>query len=300
MDIVRLGLNGPKVSRIGLGTMMMGWRISYKDSLDMLAHAMDRGITFLDSSVSYARGNCHQILGRAIQSLGARSQVVLATKVGGISRDGDPTDFVGVSPGNILRQCELSLNQLKMDYIDLLQLHLADDTIPLEDQMGALESLRKKGHIRFYGVCNFSIKQLRGLIRIVTRDNYSGFVSHQFSYNLLEQNDRENILEQCESRGIGTIVWGPLASGLLTDNYSNRSTIVEGTRIDVGRERNDKLMLLKNPKTQEILRSMVQRRVASGATIQQQAVSWLYKNDRVTSILIGPSNIQQLQELIPD
>jgi aryl-alcohol dehydrogenase-like predicted oxidoreductase len=300
MDIVRLGLNGPMVSRIGLGTMMMGWRISYKNSLDMLALAMDRGINFLDSSVSYARGNCHQILGRSIQSLGARSQVVLASKVGGISREGDPSELVGVNSSNILRQCELSLKQLKTDYIDLLQLHLADDAIPLEDQMGALESLRKKGHIRFYGVCNYSIKQLRELVTIVTRDNYSGFVSHQFSYNLLEQSGRENILEQCESCGIGSIIWGPLASGLLTDNYSNRSTIALGTRIDVGRERNEKLMLLKNPKTQEILRSMARRRMISGATIQQQAVSWLSKNQKITSILIGPSNMQQLLELIPD
>ena len=298
MEYLTLGKNGPKVSRLGLGTMMMGWRMDLEESIEVLATARAHGITFLDSSVSYARGGCHTILGSALGALKARDDFILATKVGGRSSDQDPPEFTGLSEFNIFRQCNLSLSQLKVDYIDVLQLHVPSDDVPIEEQLWALEKLRSEGKIRYYGFCNYTLKQAASILNAATALGLNGLISHQLTYNLLDQAGKIDLLDQCKTSGLGSIIWGPLASGLLTDWYGDNFKLKEGSRISNGRERDDKQKLLSLPSSQLILESLKRESDECGLSIQNIAINWLLENPLVTTVLLGPSNNKQLVELL--
>jgi len=230
--------------------------------------------------------------------LNARQRIVLATKVGGRSGDGDPPGFIGVSAKNIIRQCELSLLQLKTDWIDLLQLHLPGEIVEIDEQLDALDRLRQKGVIRYYGVCNHSANQMDDLYAAEKRKDLSGLVSHQFSYNLLEQLGRKELFAQCTALQIGSIIWGPLSSGLLSDRYAINRNVVEQSRIGIGRERISKELLLQQQETQNLLCNLVDQSKREGISLQSQAIKWLLQNDTVDTILLGPSNLSQLLELL--
>ena len=299
MNYAKLGANGPTVSRLGLGTMMMGWRMNAAESIEVLAKANANGITLIDSSVSYARGACHTMLGQSLKTLGNRNSFVLATKVGGLSDDADPPEYVGVSGKNIKRQCDLSLLQLKTDHIDILQLHVPSDTIEIEEQLLALEKLKSEGKIKYYGICNHSLEQVNKIYVTSLALGLTGLISHQFSYNMLESCN-DDLLHQSSSIGLGAIAWGPLSSGILTDWYAENSRLKQDSRISNGRERSSKEALLALPSTQIILQELKQKSAQSGQPVQKLAIQWILDKSAISSVLLGPSTALQLDDLLSD
>lgn len=292
-----LGRSNLSVSRIGLGTMMIGWRAGQKVAEELLAVALDHGVNFLDSSISYSRGRCHQLIGSAIRSLNCRSKIILATKVGGVSSDADPSSIKRYSRSNILRQCELSLRQLQTDYIDLLQLHHPDSEVAVEESLSAMHTLVTSGMVRHIGVCNYSTLQFKDASRHSEFLNSSGIVSNQIQYNLLERACGDEMQTLARNEQFGLIAWGPLASGLLTDGYLGRSDLKPGGRIASGREKSGKLLELRNSYTQRVLHVLEAVAEKQHMTVQSVAISWLMANSNVSSVLLGPSTAAQFLEL---
>jgi len=293
----KLGNNGPNLSQIGLGTMMMGWRTNRSESKKILSAACDLGITFIDTSVSYSRGFSHEIIGKSLASLKIRDKFTLATKVGGVSDDTDPIHHRGYSKKNIIRQCELSLRQLKTERIDILQLHYPTSETSYAEMLEALSLLIYQGKIKNYGLSNYNKDELNALCQSAEINNFQLPISNQFECNLLNYKKSQSFFEACSFQRIGSITWGPLSSGLLSNWYIRSSSIKPGSRIDNSREKNISKKILHKVFTKKILLLLGQISKETGITVQVLAISWLIHRKPNNCILIGPSNLKQLIEL---
>ncbi len=284
--------------QVGLGTMMMGWRLGPKESEKVLSFAYEHGIVFIDTSVSYSRGLCHEIISKALTNLKLKNQFYVATKVGGISDDSDPPEHRGYSKKNIIRQCELSLSQLKLECIDLLQLHTPPDDSQHDDVIESLSILMTQGKIRDYGICNYNEIKLKEFLTYVRENNFPNPLTCQFEYNLLNSIEKAPIFKILDSTSIKSLTWGPLAGGLLTDWYLTNSILMPNSRLDISREREQKNTLLNKPSTRIILKKL--ETSCSNLKISAQVFSllWILKKNPNNLPLLGPSSVDQLFELI--
>ena len=277
--------------------MMMGWRTNHKQSQKLLSAACDFGITLLDTSVSYSRGLSHEIIGQSLANLKIKDKFIIATKVGGIASESDPDHYRGFFKKNIIRQCELSLRQLKTERIDILQLHFPSLEASNEDMLEALSLLTHQGKIKNYGLSNYNKSELDSFYQCAVQNNFELPVSNQFEFNLLNYKKSKFFFQACSFKQLGTITWGPLSSGLLSDWYANHSKIKPDSRIAKSRDKKSLEKILHNDSTREKLLLLRQLSKETGISTQVLAISWLIKSEPSNCILIGPSNIEQLFEL---
>ncbi len=285
---------------IGLGTMMMGWRLNSNDSEKIISLAYDNQILIIDTSVSYSRGYCHEIIGRALSNLKLRDKFFIATKVGGISNDSDQPQNKGYSKYNIIRQCELSLTQLNIECIDLLQLHNPTNDFGFQEIFEALNLLKTQGKIKNYGVCNYNIKNTKELLSYISENNFPEPLTTQFEYNLINFLEQSSLFKFLETTNLKTLSWGPLASGLLTDWYLNNTFLKPNSRIEVGRENNSKNIILKKTSTKNILNKISTYCFEFNISAQVFSLLWILKTKPNNSPLIGPSSINQLVQLVKE
>ncbi|PRX98663.1 aldo/keto reductase [Allonocardiopsis opalescens] len=218
MDVVRAEGSGTfslggelSVVRLGYGTMQLtgpgvwGEPDDPDEAVRVLRRAVELGVTFFDTADSYGPYVAERLLKRALHPYA--DEVVIATKAG-FTRPGPGDWRVNGRPDHLRRQVELSLGNLGLDRIDLLQLHRIDHRVPLADQLGALAELREQGKIRHVGLSEVSVDQLRAAERVVP------IVSVQNLYNVAERG-AEDVLAYCERHGIAFIPWFPLATGAL-------------------------------------------------------------------------------------
>ncbi|MBS3913054.1 MAG: aldo/keto reductase [Bacteroidetes bacterium] len=298
MNEIQLGKAGPFVSRLGLGTMMMGWRLAQAESEKVIASAHEQGISLIDTSISYARGGCHQIIGQSLRNLKLQDKFFIATKVGGIADDSDPPDHRGYSRRNIIRQCELSLTQLGVDCIDLLQLHFPTKEFEYQEMLEALILLRSQGKIKYFGVCNYTVDDMQSVLAYAKENAALKPLTNQFEYNLLNFQQQELLFSQLETAGIGSITWGPLASGLLRDWYAKNAVAQPGSRIDTSREKDQKIALLNEPSTQKILKALTQLSAETKLPAHAIAIIWQLKKNPANCTLLGPSSLAQFNDLL--
>ena len=283
---------------IGLGTMMMGWRIDSTDSEKIISMAYENGISLIDTSVSYSRGYCHEIIGNALRNLKLRNRFFIATKVGGVSNDSDTHENRGYSKRNIIRQCELSLSQLKIECIDLLQLHNPTNDFRFEEVLEALNLLKIHGKIHNYGICNYNELSTEQLLIQIRKNNLSEPLTSQFEYNLLNFREKDSMFEFLKSTNLKTLTWGPLSSGLLTDWYLDKSYLRPNSRLELGRENSSKQIVLNNASTQYVLKKISDYCLRFNIPAQIFALLWILKTKPDNSPLIGPSSIDQFIQLV--
>jgi len=285
---------------IGLGTMMMGWRLNEKESEKVIALAHESNVLFIDTSVSYARGYCHQIIAKSIRNLNLMNRFFIATKVGGISNDNDTSERIGYSRSNIIRQCELSLSQLNIECIDLLQLHNPSNVHGYDEILDAIILLKAQGKIKNYGICNYGIEETNKLLTYATDNNLPLPITNQFEYNLLNASHQESMFNFLENKNIRSLTWGPLASGLLTNWYVNNIELKPNGRIQIGREKESKYKLLNAPSTQKVLRKISDISQKHDMSAQILSLLWLLKKKPNNQMLVGPSSINQFTQIIKE
>lgn len=205
-----------KVNRLGFGTLHLtgkgGWGElkNHFEALEVLHRALDLGINLIDTADSYGPEIAEKLVAEALSPY--PSDLVIATK-GGFRRPGAEEWVIYGHPEYLRQACEQSLQRLKLDRIDLYQLHRIDPDVPLEDQIGTLVELQKEGKIRHIGVSNVTLEELKKashLAKIATVQN---------KYNLIERTS-EDVLKYCEQKEIGFIPWFPLATGQLANEVS--------------------------------------------------------------------------------
>jgi aryl-alcohol dehydrogenase-like predicted oxidoreductase len=272
MQYVHLGRSGVKVSRLCLGTMNFGPETSEADSFAIMDRALDLGINFFDTADVYGwkvgEGWTEQIVGRWLSQGGRREKVVLATKVFG--RMGNWPNQSRLSALHIRRACEDSLRRLGTDYIDLYQMHHIDRESPWEEIWQAMEQLVREGKVLYVGSSNFAGWHLAQ--------------AQELARNLVERTIELEVIPACNAYGIGLIPWSPLARGLLAGALKP---------VTVGRRADEDLK-----KQLEKYRPKVEAYEAFCQSVGEQpadvALAWLLHQPAVTSPIIGPRTMEQL------
>ena len=287
MEYRHLGRSGLKVSRLCLGTMNFGPHTTEPDSFAMMDRALELGLNFFDTANVYGwklgEGWTEQIVGRWLaQGGGRRDKVVLATKVYG--RMGEWPNQSHLSARHIKRACEESLRRLRTDWIDVYQMHHVDRATPWEEIWQAMEQLVMEGKVVYVGSSNFAGWHLVQAQETASNRNFLGLVSEQSLYNLTDRMIELEVIPACEAYGLGLIPWSPLGRGLLAGGLGSAE---RGRRADAELKRE---VTKFRPKL-EAYEALCERMGEQPADV---ALAWLLHQPVVTSPIIGPRTMEQL------
>jgi len=287
MQYVQLGRSGVKVSRLCLGTMNFGPETTEAASFAMMDRALELGLNFFDTANVYGwkvgEGWTEQILGRWFAQGGnRREKVVLATKVYG--RMGDWPNQSRLSALHIKRACEASLRRLQTDCIDLYQMHHVDRETPWDEVWQAMEQLVREGKILYVGTSNFAGWQMTQGQELARSRHFLGIVSEQSLYNLNERTIELEVIPACVAYGIGLIPWSPLARGLLAGALTAPTA---GRRADQDVQQEVQKHRVKLEAYERVCREL-------GEQPANVALAWLLHQPAVTSPIIGPRTLEQL------
>jgi len=298
MQYARLGDTGLVVSRLAFGSMTFGIvpsgpfasvsKVDQAGANALVERAIDGGINFFNGADVYAGGEAERILGKAIGP--RRKEVVIATKVG--NRMGPSLIETGLSRRHILAACEGSLSRLGTDYIDVYLVHKVDTLAPVEETIEALEDLVRQGKVRYVGFSNWPAWMAAKAIGIQRARGWTRFRAAEMYYSLVGRDLEHEVVPLCADAGVGVMVWSPLAGGFLSGKYTRQKPKGEsGDRLGgfdflpYDRERGYQLV--------DLLRGIAAKR---GVSVAQISLAWLLTRPAVSSLLIGASNVKQLED----
>jgi aryl-alcohol dehydrogenase-like predicted oxidoreductase len=297
MEYRSLGSCGLRISALTLGTMTFGGAGNFSKVGDvdvagarrLIDMSIDAGVTLIDTADVYSAGRCEEIVGEA---LGAkRDDVLLATKVR--YRMGSGPNMAGLSRHHIITGCEASLRRLRTDHIDLYQVHEWDGQTPLEETLGALEHLLASGKIRYVGASNYAAWQLMKALGIAQRDRLPRFVSQQVYYSLQERSVEYELIPLAIDQGLGTLVWSPLAGGLLSGKYRRGVDAPAGSRhlTDWGEP-----PIYDEDALYDTIEVLVEVAAGRGVSAAQVALAWLLTRPAISSVIVGARTEEQLAD----
>lgn len=287
-----LGRTGLQVSTIGLGCMMFGWKTSEPDAQRLVASAVESGINLFDTSASYGKGNSETILGAALGE--HRSRVVLCTKVHFRSADAD-LNAVGNSQRNIIAQCEASLRRLRTDYVDVLQVHNPQPSVPIDETLRALDNLVRSGKVRYIGSSSFPAWQVVEALWASKEYGLNRFVTEQPAYSLLDRSIEREVIPMAQTYGIGLLTFSPLAEGILTGKYKRGEPLPENSRFNRVTKPGLYAGRLTDP-VHDLLDTLRAMSEEKRVTMSQLALAWLLAQPGIASVLAGPCDATQLAD----
>jgi aryl-alcohol dehydrogenase-like predicted oxidoreductase len=283
-----------KVSALCLGAMNFGDPTGEDESIRILDAALDAGINFVDTADVYAGGDSERIVGEALAANGRRDEVVLATKVGIPHDEGEPERWHRRE--HIVATCEVSLRRLRTDRIDLLQLHRPSSIVPQEETLAALDELVRAGKVRYIGCSTHPAWMVMEALAASERLGLAAYVSEQPPYNLLDRRIENELLPLCRKYGLAVLPWSPVAGGILAGRYRSTDDVPAGSR----RER--RFPRMEGRVTPAGLTAVDEVAVVAadlGLTSGQLATLWVKDQPGVTSPIVGPRTMAQLQEFLP-
>ncbi|MBX2998746.1 MAG: aldo/keto reductase [Caldilineaceae bacterium] len=283
-----------KVSPLCLGCMMFGGKTTPDDSYAIIDRALDAGINFLDTANVYSRGRSEEVTGEALKRNGKRDKIVLATKVHG-RMDDDHPNMAGNSRRHILQQCDASLRRLQTDYIDIYQIHRPQSDMAIDETLRALDDLVRAGKIRYIGTSTYAAWQVAESIWVAKELGLNRFVSEQPPYHILDRRIERELIPMAQTYGIGLIPWSPLAGGLLTGKYSRNTTPPADSRF-ANVETNPHLQRRMVEAIFDVIEGLTPLADAKGITLSQFALAWTMHQPGITSPIIGPRTMEQLED----
>jgi len=286
------------VSEICLGCMTFGgkgfWQaigtLGSKEVEGLVGTALDAGVNFVDTADVYSEGESERLLGEALASLKVRRErVVVATKVRG--RTGRGINDVGLSRGHVLSSIDASLQRLKLDYVDLYQIHGLDRDTPIEETVRALDDVVRAGKVRYVGYCNLSAWHAMKAMGFAEANRYTRFVSAQMYYSIVGRDIEREVVPLAQDQGLAILPWSPLAGGLLSGKFDADKKGPDGAR----RAQFD-FPPVDPERLPRVLTAL--RKVASetGLSVARVALSWVLTKPFVTSVIVGAKTIEQLQD----
>jgi aryl-alcohol dehydrogenase-like predicted oxidoreductase len=294
MDYRLLGRTGVEVSPLALGTMMFGaWgNKDTDDSIRVIHRALDLGLNFVDTADVYSAGESEEIVGKALK--GRRDDVVLATKF--FMPTGDGPNRSGGSRRYIMKAVEDSLRRLDTDYIDLYQVHRPSPTMDVEETLGALTDLVSAGKIRYIGSSSYSGSQIVEA-QVAARDrNLARFVTEQPPYSILVRGIEQDVLPTTERYGMGTLSYSPLAGGWLSGKWRKDAAPVP-TSANRPSARFD-MSTAANQQKLEVVDALAHIADDAGITMIELAIAFVINHPGITSAIIGPRTMEQLESQI--
>lgn len=301
MEYRNLGRTGVRVSALCLGTMNFGGRADERAAAEILDRALDAGINFVDTAdvyghdpanFSHGRGRSEEIVGRALRSGARRDRVILATKAH--FPMGDDPNMRGNSRRYLIVACEASLRRLGTDWIDLYQLHHPQSDIPIDETLRALDDLVRAGKVRYLGASTLAAWQHVEALWAAKELGLNRFVSEQPSYHLLDRRIERELVPMAQTYGLAIIPWSPNAGGFLAGGYRRGEAPPAGSRFDLfwrgGREAQF------TDAAFDVLDVVAALAREKGATPGQVALAWCLGQPGITSPIIGPRTVAQLED----
>ena len=300
MDYRPLGTSGLQISVLTLGTMTFGGRGNFaqvgntdvdgaRRQIDM---CLDAGINLIDTADVYSTGRAEEIVGEVISSPPSRrDDVLISTKVR-MSMGHGPND-AGLSRHHVISGCEASLRRLGTDHIDIYHVHEWDGLTPLEETLDALGHLVHTGKVRYIGVSNYTAWQLMKALGIAAREHLPRFVCQQIYYSLQERSADYELIPLALDQGLGTLVWSPLAGGLLSGKYRRGQDAPAGSRHLTDW---NEPPVYDEDKLYDTIDVLVEVADGHGVSAAQVALAWLLRRPSISSVVIGARTDEQLAD----
>lgn len=293
MQYRKLGRYGIRVSEVGLGGWLTHGRTLDDSATDAIVHrAFDLGINFFDTADVYNQGEAEKSLGKSIQSL-KREDLVIATKCF-FPMTQSPNDR-GLGRKHITESVHNSLKRLQTDYIDLMQFHRYDAETPLDETVRAIDDLVRQGKVLYWGVSEWNAKQITDLCHTAKELNANPPASNQPNYSMLTRGIEESVLGACEQFGIGNVVFSPLAQGVLTGKYLPGQAPADGTRAADSTSNNFMSGVMQDDVLTRVqaLKAFAEKQ---GVTLTQFALAWCLRQKMVSSVIVGASRVDQIEQ----
>jgi aryl-alcohol dehydrogenase-like predicted oxidoreductase len=292
MQYAQLGERGPKVSRIAFGNWSAGgdWGgVDRAAAIAAMREALDLGITIFDTARAYGFGAAEELLGEALRPeiKSARESLFIATKGGLRNEGGLPAR--DSSRAALRRDLEASLRSLGVDYVDLYQVHWPDPSTPITDTARTLDEFVREGKARYVGVSNYNARQMSAFQQVRPIDTL------QPPYHLFRRDIEQSILPFAREHGIGVLVYGPMAHGLLSGRMTETTTFAP----DDWRSKSDLFAGDAFRRNLGIVRRLEEFASDRGMTVAQLAIAWTLANPAVDVAIVGARNPEQIRQTAP-
>jgi aryl-alcohol dehydrogenase-like predicted oxidoreductase len=310
---VRLGGSGLTISRLILGAASFGDTVSAEAAREIVAAALDAGVSTFDTADVYAAGRSEQILGAALASV--RERVVLCSKVGLRVGDSDadhalvagagpvdharrwtggiaPTDS-GLSRKHIMTAVEATLRRVGTDYIDLYQVHRFDPGVPLEETLSVLDDLVRAGKVRYLGCSGFAAWQLVRALWVSDRDRLAAFSSLQVRYNVADRAAESELLPACTATGVGVLAFQVLAGGVLVGSAADGTAPAtsRASRAAVAKRFGTEQFGARTARVRQLA-------AAAGVSAPVACLAWVLAQPAVCAAIVGASSVAKLGDLL--
>ncbi|MCB0400740.1 MAG: aldo/keto reductase [Flavobacteriales bacterium] len=299
MEYRRLGKSGLQLSELSLGSWLtFGKQIGNNIAEDLMKLAYDNGVNFFDNAEIYSRGESEKVMGKILKKMKwDRDSYTVSSKVFfGIRGlvDSKPTQK-GLHRKHVVEACEQAMKRLNVDYLDLFFCHRPDKETPIEETVWTMHNLITQGKILYWGTSEWSAQEIMEAHMVARQYNLIGPTMEQPQYNMLHRDKVEVEFSQIyKTVGLGTTIWSPLASGVLTGKY-NKAKMPKNTRLGM-----EGLEWLKDKNvTKDNLKKVEQvEQIAGdlGLSMPVLAVAWCLKNPNVSTVMLGASKTAQLKE----
>jgi aryl-alcohol dehydrogenase-like predicted oxidoreductase len=295
MDHRPLGRTGVQVSKLCLGAMMFGaWgNTDHDDSTRIIHRALDAGVNFVDTADVYSAGESEEIVGKALK--GRRNDVVLATKF--FMPMGEDPNQRGGSRRWIVKAVEDSLLRLGTDWIDLYQVHRPDPETDVEETLAALSDLVQQGKVRYIGSSSYSASQIVDAQWTARERGLQRFRTEQPPYSLLVRGIELDVLPTAQRHGMGILTYSPLAGGWLSGSWTADSSPTSPARQRLA-ARFD-MSLAENQRKLEAVEQLAHVADEAGVSVIELAIAFVVNHPAVTSAIIGPRTMEQLDSQLP-
>lgn len=297
MEYRKLGKSGLKVSALSLGSWItFGSQIEDSTAESLMTLAYDNGVNFFDNAEIYAHGKSEIVMGKLLKKLGWKRDSFIVSSKAFFGDGGELPTQRGLHRKHLVEACEAALKRLQVDYLDLYFCHRPDKDTPIEETVWTMHQLIMQGKILYWGTSEWSAQEIMEAHVAAQRYNLIGPTMEQPQYNMFHRHKMEVEFDQIfKTTGLGTTIWSPLASGVLTGKYSDKDT--KGTRLD----RKDLSWLREKNLVEEKLEkagNIAQLAKDLGVTPAQLSVAWCLKNANVSTVILGASKVSQLEDTI--
>ncbi|MEM9935808.1 MAG: aldo/keto reductase [Bacteroidota bacterium] len=292
MEYRRLGKSGLKVSALSFGSWLT-FAKQIKDGIaeDCMKLSYDNGINFFDNAEIYSKGKSEEVMGKILKKMGwGRDTFIVSSKV---FWGGDMPTQKGLSMKHVTDACHAALRRLQVDYLDLFFCHRPDYHTPVEETVWAMNTLIQQGKVLYWGTSEWPADRIMQAHMVARQNNLIPPVMEQPQYNMLHREKMEREYLDLYEVGLGTTIWSPLMSGILTGKYNN--TTPEGTRFDIEGLDWLKENVFKEGRLDKV-RALTALAQEIGTTMPLLALSWCLKNPHVSTVILGASKVSQLEE----
>jgi len=298
MKYRRLGKSGLQISQLSLGSWLtFGSQIKDSVAEEMMIYAYDKGVNFFDNAEVYAHGRSEVVMGEILKKQGwSRDSYIISSKAFFGSYINPKPTQQGLSRKHLTEACEAALNRLQLDYLDLYFCHRPDKEVPMEEVVWTMHNLIQQGKILYWGTSEWSAQEIMEAQMIAKENHLIAPTAEQPQYNMFVRDKVEVEYAQIfKNIGMGTTIWSPLASGVLTGKYNKGEKGLTRLTIDKNEWLKDTVLTDKNVnKTRELIKLADELEVS----VAQLAIVWCLSNPNVSTVMLGATKLWQLKETL--